>query len=158
MLLAALLLADAVIRPASTAAAPITIQVHNVRNNRGHVRVDVCPRARFLADGCPWHAAAPAQSGTTTITVPGVPPGDYAVQAFHDENDNDTIDRRIFGIPREGVGFSRDPHILFSAPKWESATFSHRSAAQTIGFSLRYFTGPGSPAEWEREHFNLGGH
>ncbi len=149
IVLAALLLADAL---AASSGTPITIQIHNVRNGHGHVRVDVCPHARFLEDGCPWHAEAPARPGTTTVTVPGVPPGDYAVQAFHDENDNDQIDRGIFGIPREGVGFSRDARIVFSPPKWRDAMFAHGATAQAIGFSLRYFTGPDSPAEWQRRH------
>ncbi len=148
ILAAALLLADAV----TTSGMPITIQIHNVRNSHGRVRVAVCPRDRFLADRCPWHAAAPASTGTTTIIVPGVPPGDYAVQAFHDENDNDQIDRAMFGIPREGVGFSRDARIVFSPPAWRNAVFTHGSAAQAISFSLRYFMGPGSPAEWQRKH------
>ena len=57
MLAAALLQAEAL----SPNAAPITIAVHNVRNGHGRVHVDVCPRDRFLADGCPWLADAPAQ-------------------------------------------------------------------------------------------------
>ena len=148
ILAAALLLAEA-----ATGSSPsITIQVHNVRNNHGRVRVSVCPRERFLADGCPWNSNAPALAGTTTIVVPGVPPGDYAVQAFHDENDNDRIDRGMFGIPREGVGFSRDARIVLSPPAWRNAVFTHGTTAQTIGFSLRYFTGPGGPAEWRGRH------
>jgi len=149
ILLAVLLLADAV---AGGPGAPITIAVHNVRNDHGQVRVDICPRQRFLADGCQWHARAPAVTGTTTITVAGVPPGEYAVQAFHDENGNDRIDRGIFGIPREGVGFSRDARIVMSPPRWSDAVFTHGAGPQSIGFSLRYFIGPGSPDAWRRRN------
>jgi uncharacterized protein (DUF2141 family) len=149
ILLAAALLADTI---TVNGNAPITIQVHNVRNNHGRVRVAVCPRERFLAESCPWHADAAAQTGTTTIVVPGIPPGDYAVQAFHDENNNDRIDTGMFGIPKEGVGFSRDARILFGPPKWRDAVFSHTTTAQTISFSLRYFTGPGTVADWKKQH------
>lgn len=147
IVLAALLMADAV--PVRSGGS-ITVEVINVRNSHGRVRVDVCPRERFLADGCPWHADAPARPGTTIVTVAGVPPGDYAVQAFHDENDNDRIDRGIFGIPKEGIGFSRDARIVMSPPKWSNAVFLHGATPQTIHFSLRYFTGPGSPEEWRK--------
>ena len=149
ILFAALLLADAV---AAGPAAPITIAVRNVRNNRGRVRVDICQRDHFLADGCPWHASAPAVAGITAVTVADVPPGDYAVQAFHDENSNDRIDRGIFGIPREGVGFSRDARIIMSPPKWNDAMFTHGTGPQSIGFSLRYFIGPGNPEEWRKRN------
>ena len=147
--MAALLLAETA---SGVGGTSIVIQIHNVRNNHGRVRVAICPQERFLADACPWHAAAPALSGTTTITVPDVPPGNYAVQAFQDENYNDRIDRGLFGIPKEGVGFSRDARILLGPPKWRDAMFSHDRTIQTIGFSLRYFVGPGSPAEWQKKH------
>lgn len=145
---AALLLAEVA---ASKSGTAITIQVHNVRNSHGRVRVAACPKARFLANECPWRADSPAVTGTTTVTVSGVPPGEYAVQAFHDENDNNEIDRGIFGIPKEGVGFSRNARILFGPPSWRDAMFTH-GAAQVISFSLRYFIGAGNPVDWQRRH------
>ena len=71
---------------------------------------------------------------------------------FHDENSNDGVDRGLFGIPKEGVGFSRDAKIVFSPPKWADAMFHHDGTAQRTGFRLRYWTGPGSPAEWKARH------
>ena len=138
---------------AAAAPAPsLVVEVANVRNGHGRVRIDICPKDNFLADGCPWHASAPAHAGTTVITVPGLPPGDYAAQAFHDENSNDAVDRGLFGIPKEGVGFSRDARIVFAPPKWDDAHFRHESAPQRIGFRLRYWIGPGGPAAWQAAH------
>jgi len=34
--------------------------------------------------------------------------GSYAVQYFHDENENKKLDKNIIGIPKEGFGFSND--------------------------------------------------
>ena len=133
-------------------AAPLTIAVANVRNDRGVVRVAVCPKDRFLADTCPWNGVAPAHHGITEVTVSGLPPGNYAVQAFHDENNNDRVDRALFGIPREGVGFSRDARIMLSPPRWRDAMFVHDAEPQRISFSLRYFLGPASPEAWARKH------
>src|SRR5438876_10671166 len=100
---------------ACTALAPpppggtFTIRVTNVRSAKGEVHVDVCPKTQFLKDDCPFAGSAPAKLGTTIVTVPGVPPNDYAVQAFHDENRNHRVDRvPLLGIPKEGVGFSND--------------------------------------------------
>ena len=126
-------------------AAPITIAVTNVRNDRGTVRVALCPRAKFLGDDCAIHGESRAHAGVTWVTLTGVPPGDYAAQAFHDENDNGRVDRALFGVPREGVGFSRDARIVLSPPKWADAVFTHASAPQNIRFSLRYFLGRSGP-------------
>ena len=39
--------------------------------------------------------------------VPNVPPGTYAAQAFHDEDDNGKLDRTLLGLPKEAMGFSK---------------------------------------------------
>ncbi len=127
------------------AAGSITINVANVRNARGRVVVDICPQERFLADGCVLHTEVAARAGVTTITVPNVPAGQYAVQAFHDENANGDVDRAMLGIPREGVGFSRNARIGLGPPKWRDAFFVHQGRAEVISFSLRYFMGAKGP-------------
>lgn len=127
------------------AAGSITMNIGNVRNARGKVVVDVCPQDRFLADGCVHHAEVPARSGTTVITVENLPAGNYAVQAFHDENANGEVDRAMFGIPREGVGFSRNARIGLGPPKWRDAYFVHQGRAEVIRFDLRYFMGAKGP-------------
>jgi len=125
-------------------AATITADIGNVRNARGQVHVEVCPEGRFLKEDCPYTADTPARTGVTAIIIRNVPPGLYAVQAYHDENDNRRVDRALFGIPREGVGFSNDARITFGPPKWKDAVFS--VAGEThIHLNLRYFLGPSGP-------------
>jgi uncharacterized protein (DUF2141 family) len=123
----------------------ISVDVSNVRNDRGMVVVDICPKDKFLDDGCPYRGAAKAHAGTTTVVINNVPAGEYAAQAFHDENDNDKVDRALFGIPKEGVGFSRDARIRFSPPKWKDAVFDHQAKPETIKFKMRYFLGKKGP-------------
>lgn len=126
-------------------AGTLTIEVDNVRDARGHVHVDVCPQARFLKDDCPYSGDAPSRPGTTIVRVGGVPPGQYAIQAFQDENDNHRVDRALFGIPKEGVGFSNDAPIRLGPPKWEAARFTVSGDAQ-LRLKMRYFLGPAGPA------------
>lgn len=128
------------------ATGSITMTISNVRNNRGKVVVEVCPQSTFLEEACVLRGEAPARSGVTTVTVADVPAGQYAVQAFHDENGNGDIDRGMFGIPREGVGFSRDARIGLGPPKWRDAVFTHAGRPASQRFSLRYFMGAKGPA------------
>jgi uncharacterized protein (DUF2141 family) len=137
-----LALAAAAVEPGS---GSVTVEVSNVRNSHGKVFVDICPQNRFLEDGCAYHAEVPAHVGVTTLTVNNVPAGEYAAQAFHDENGNGEIDRGLFGIPSEGVGFSRNARIVFSPPKWRDAYFIHHPRPEIIRFSLRYFSGNKGP-------------
>jgi len=121
------------------------IDVGNVRVARGVVHVDVCPEAKFLKDDCPWSGDAPARVGITRVTVTGLPPGRYAAQAFLDENSNGKVDRALFGIPKEGVGFSNDAKITLGPPKFADAAFAF-DGARLIRLNLRYFMGPKGPA------------
>ncbi len=127
------------------AQTALTVDVGNIRAAKGVVHVDICPENKFLKEDCPWSGDAPARIGVTRVTVRGVPPGRYAAQAFLDENGNKKVDRGLFGIPKEGVGFSNDARITFEPPKFADAVFSYDGAGGPIRFSLRYFTGAKGP-------------
>ncbi len=146
LLIAAMLLPAARIQAAAPPEGTLVIQVDNVRNAAGRIHADVCTEGRFLKDGCPFSAEAPAHPGETTLTVRGVPPGRYAVQLFHDENLNGKVDRGLFGIPKEGVGFSNDAPIRFGPPKFAAAAIDLAAGSRTIGITMHYFAGQSGPA------------
>ena len=124
---------------AQTAGGPIEVTVSGVWRPGGHVRVDVCTRETFLRTTCPYSGEAPAQVGETTVTVPDVPPGVYAIQAYHDANDNHEVDQGFMGIPKEGVGFSRDPHLGLHGPSFEAAAVTHGAEPQSLAVGLHHF-------------------
>ena len=129
---------------AAPAGGTLRIEVGNVRGDKGRVHVDICTQAQFLKD-CPIASDAPARTGVTVVTVAGLPPGRYAAQVFYDENANGKVDRALFGIPKEGVGFSNDAKIRWSPPKWDEAVFAFDGQDSTIHLKLRYFIGPDAP-------------
>ena len=129
--------------PADAAAqpfAPLTVVVTNVRRALGHVRVEACLPAEFLKT-CLHGGAAPAVQGRTTVVVPDLPPGRYAIQAYLDENDDHEVDQNFLGIPKEGVGFSRDAPFGLGPPTFRRAAFAHGDAPDTITLKLRYLPG-----------------
>lgn len=125
--------------PAPSQAAAIDVAVTNVTSTKGRIHVDICPQEKFLKEDCPWSAEAPATIGTTVVTVPDVPPGRYAAQVFHDRNGNGKVDRALFGIPTEPLGFSRDAPVHMGPPKFADAAFDHGSERQRITLALRSF-------------------
>jgi uncharacterized protein (DUF2141 family) len=125
--------------PLPALAADLQIAVTGVHNAKGVVHVDICTPETFLKD-CAWSGKAPARAGTTIVTITGLPPGRYAAQGFHDENGNGKVDRGLFGIPKEGVGFSNDAPIRLAPPKLSEALFDFAGAeTPRITFKLRYF-------------------
>ena len=141
-----LLLAALLLPAAAPVGTSVTVQIGNIRNANGNVHVDLCTQGQFLTEDCAYHATIKAVAGTTTLVVPNVLPGRYAAQGTHDENHNGKVDRALFGIPREGVGFSNDAKIRFGPPKFDAAVFAVGTAPATIHFSLRYFLGAPGPA------------
>lgn len=59
-----------------------------------------------------------------TAVFKDIPEGEYAVSAFHDENDNKKMDTRIFGIPKEPIGISNDAKGFMGPPKYKDAKFN----------------------------------
>lgn len=90
-------------------AATLTVTVDGVRDGRGHVRVAVCRKAEFLTEQCAYHAIVSAAAGHVVVTIPGIRPGLYAVAAYQDATDAGHLRRGLFGIPKDGAGFSRNP-------------------------------------------------
>lgn len=125
-------------------AADLSVTVSGVHNDRGRVLVAVCTPQTFLKAGCPYTGSEPARSGQVTVTVRGIPPGTYAVQAFQDENGNMRIDRNFLGIPEEGIGFGNDAPIRFGPPSYADASLVIGEGGGRTSLSLRYFIENGS--------------
>jgi uncharacterized protein (DUF2141 family) len=120
----------------SAGASEIVIDVTNVRSSQGHVRLSVCDEAHFGGEGCAYDGVAPARQGSTRVVVQGVPAGRWAVQAFHDENDNEEFDTNLFGLPQEGFGFSNNPPLR-GKPRYADSVFDVREPRTEISLRLR---------------------
>jgi uncharacterized protein (DUF2141 family) len=122
--------------------APIEIVVWNVRKALGHIRISICTKETFAYANrtCPYHGDAAAHAGVTTVVVPDVPAGQYAVEVYQDEQDLNKISRGPLGIPLVGVGFSNDAPVGIRPPHFRDASFQHDPAQPlSLRIKLRYF-------------------
>ena len=53
-----------------------------------------------------------------------LPPGEYALLAYHDENGNGELDFRPLGIPKEPIAVSNGAGRLLGPPRFDSAKFA----------------------------------
>lgn len=128
------------------AAAPsqgteVDVRFDNVRNNKGLIRACLTREPRYFphCERDPRsHKLSIAAAEGATLSFTGVSPGDYAIAALHDENEDGKPNMSL-GIPREGVGFSRNPTIRFSAPKFAEVRFPVGAAPVAQQIRLRYF-------------------
>lgn len=65
---------------------------------------------------------------------------DIAVSVLHDSDRNGELSLGLFGIPREGVGFSNNPSLIKGAPSFHKAKISLASDPKpTINIRMIYF-------------------
>jgi uncharacterized protein (DUF2141 family) len=119
---------------------PISMALEGLRSTRGQILVCLTRTPQYFPD-CSHdpdkrHFVVAAKGGAVTIGT--VTPGDYAIAIVHDENGNGKLDT-FAGIPREGVGFSRNPVLRFGAPSFRSASFAVSGAAVEQVIRLKYF-------------------
>lgn len=79
----------------------------------------------------------PRTGPVTTVTIPGLAPGRYAVAAFHDTDGNGTLTLWPIGMPKEAYGFSRDARGRFGPPGFDAAAFDLPAAGTRQSFVLR---------------------
>ena len=60
-----------------------------------------------------------ASERNAVFLIKNLPIGEYAVRAFHDENNNGKLDKGMFGQPIEGWGVSNDARGFMSAPPFK---------------------------------------
>jgi uncharacterized protein (DUF2141 family) len=69
-------------------------------------------------------------------TFSDVPPGIYAIKAFHDQNADKKHNRGLFGQPLEPYGFSNNARGMFGPPPFEKTTFRLEAAPAEIVIKL----------------------
>jgi uncharacterized protein (DUF2141 family) len=67
-----------------------------------------------------------------------IKPGNYAIAVIHDENRNGELDTNMFGIPKEGYGFSSGAKVTMSAPSFSDAVFLYDGGHLQMSVSLHY--------------------
>ncbi len=119
---------------------PLSMALAGLRSTKGQILVCVARLPSYFPD-CSKdpdkrHFTVPAKGGP--VPLGQLAPGTYAIALIHDENGNGKLDT-FAGIPREGVGFSRNPVLRFGAPSFQSASFAVAGGAVEQDIKLKYF-------------------
>lgn len=105
----------------------LVIKVDGLRNSKGVVQFALYNRDDTIPDENFQHyykiGTSDIDNGSAILTFTNLPPGRYAVNILHDENENGKIDKGLV-LPKEGIGFSNYETInLLNRPKFSKASF-----------------------------------
>ena len=103
----------------------LTVTIENIANNRGHVVIALHSSETFMKTDGLQKVESKVKDGQVVVTFKNVEPGNYALLALHDENDNKKMDFEPNGMPLESFGLSNNPMLMgppsFSDGKFEIA-------------------------------------
>jgi uncharacterized protein (DUF2141 family) len=136
-----LALAAALILIAAPAfAARIVVTIDGVHSNQGNVFVGLyAGPAKFLqGNQSDAQRKVRASTGPITVVFDNLPPGTYAVGAFHDENANDHLDTNFLGLPEEGYALSNGVRAVMAKPSFQQAAFTVGDQGAAIALHIRY--------------------
>ena len=136
LLVVSVLLALAASAP-RPAPGGLRVVVTGMESDRGAVRVALFDSEASFTRDAREAAVLPIRAGQAEWTVRDLPPGRYAVAAFHDEDGDGDMDRGLFGIPREPYGFSRGARGRFGPPSWEAASVRVGAGVTTTRVPVR---------------------
>ena len=98
----------------------LIIEITDLKSNEGKVMIELLDQNEKTVE----YSKAVIIENKSTAEFKNLPAGTYAVQYYHDENNNDKMDTGTFGIPLEGYGFSNDARGFMGPPDFEDELFS----------------------------------
>ncbi|GLQ94458.1 DUF2141 domain-containing protein [Dyella acidisoli] len=123
----------------SARAADLTVTVDGLRNANGTVRLEL--------DGseAAWNNKAKATAmgnvkasvGAVSYTFSNVQPGTYGLGVYQDENNSGKLRTNLFGIPKEGYGFSNNPSVM-RMPTFQEVQFTVAEQNTTVLIHLKH--------------------
>jgi len=124
--------------PAS--AARIIVTIDGLKSAQGNVFVGLYASPAKFLQGNQSDAQRKVRASTAPVSVvfDNLPPGTYAVGAFHDENANDHLDTNVLGLPVEGYALSNGVRAVMAKPTFQQAAFAVGNGDRPVGLHIRY--------------------
>lgn len=131
--------------PAGCAGTPtstwLTLNAEGLRSGNGYLvmTVYIDDSHRFLVKhGSIEVGRVKAEAGATTGCIFLPKPGVYAIALYHDENGNEKFDRSGLGLPKEGWGFTNNPHTFFGLPSFSAVRLNVHKTGLATQITMKY--------------------
>ncbi|MBD2445764.1 DUF2141 domain-containing protein [Nostoc sp. FACHB-152] len=119
----------------------LTIEIDGLKNKQGQVCASIYNSSQgFPGDGdrVLQRECSKITDTPVTLTFTNLKAGNYAVAVMHDENNDLKVNLNDLGMPLEGFGFSQNPEIRNSAPKFSEAAVFIAGANTSIKIQMKY--------------------
>jgi len=98
----------------------LEMEINNLQSNNGPLYIRILDENENPV----IVGTSPVINYSARISFDSISPGKYAIQFFHDENENQKMDFSLIGIPKEKFGSSNNVKPILGPPKFEKMLFS----------------------------------
>ena len=98
----------------------LDMEINNLQSNNGPLYIRILDENENPV----IVGTSPVINYSARISFDSISPGKYAIQFFHDENENQKMDFSLIGIPKEKFGSSNNVKPILGPPKFEKMLFN----------------------------------
>lgn len=119
-------------------AADLTVTVENIKDTEGTIHIALFTASDDFPDSTTRTKGMilKIEQQSATGTFKNLPEDDYAIAVFHDENENNKLDKNFFGVPKEPYGFSGNKTGLMP-PSFDEASTTLTADDVNLVITLR---------------------
>lgn len=117
-------------------AGDLNVTVKNIKSEKGQVIARIYAKSENWLKTEFMRATPSAKAGEVSFVFKALPPGDYAISVFHDEDGDGKLSANFMHIPTEPYGFSNDAKGSFGPPEYAAAKFEMTDAAKSTTITL----------------------
>lgn len=113
--------------------AQLTLRFSNLTPQKSVLRIGLyTENESFASDSFFLGYLLPCDKEDCYLTIDDLEPGEYAISLYQDLNNNEKMDKKAFGIPKEPYGFSGNPRIGLRIPSFKDCSFSYEGKDSEI--------------------------
>lgn len=113
----------------------ITVTIDNITSDEGKVLIGLHTADTFMKGPGVQNLQSSIENGKVTLKFTNVEPGNYAIMALHDANENNRMDFEANGMPKESYGMSGND-MAMGPPTFDGAKF--QVADEDMEFTIRF--------------------
>ena len=99
----------------------LDIEIENLKSNKGNINVLISDESKNEIASATFIRVKGLKA---EVSFDSIYPGKYAIQFYHDENQNGKLDMNLIGIPIEKFGSSNNVKPILGPPKFEKMLFN----------------------------------
>ena len=121
----------------------LDVRIQNISNTKGQLCIAIfTDEAGFRVEKTYWETKCPKAlvvNGSFELKIPLIP-GNYGLSVLDDNNWNGKMEYNLFGIPREGFGFSNYYQKGIFRPSFGDFSFTlEKNETKQILVKMKYF-------------------